>query len=109
MLSAITSPNFGGTALPIYLEAFIIETLLSDKQMDFINRSNYSFSLVKNRFLSLEYQHIQYDLECFHKTTKEREIKNVKQYLKTMLFNAPVTIDTHYTAKVNNMVPWRCH
>ena len=85
----------------------IIETLLSDKQMDFINRSNYPISLVKNRYLSLEYQHIQYVLECFHKTTKEREIKNVKQYLKTMLFNAPVTIDTHYTAKVNKIMPWR--
>ena len=85
----------------------IIETLLSDKQMDFINRSNYPISLVKNRYLSLEYQHIQYILECFHNTTKEREIKNVKQYLKTMLFNAPVTIDTHYTAKVNKIMPWR--
>ena len=85
----------------------IIETLLSDKQMDFINRSNYPISLVKNRYLSLEYQHIQYVLECFHKTTKEREIKYVKQYLKTMLFNAPVTIDTHYTAKVNKIMPWR--
>lgn len=85
----------------------IIETLLSDKQMDFINRSNYPISLIKNRFLSLEYQHIQYVLECFHNTTKEREIKNVKQYLKTMLFNAPVTIDTHYTAKLNITMPWR--
>lgn len=85
----------------------IIETLLSDKQIDFINRSNYPISLVKNRYLSLEYQHIQYVLECFHKTTKEREIKNVKQYLKTMLFNAPVTIDIHYTAKVNKVMPWR--
>lgn len=85
----------------------IIETLLSDKQIDFINRSNYPISLIKNRFLSLEYQHIQYILECFHNTTKEREIKNVKQYLKTMLFNAPVTIDTHYTAKVNKIMPWR--
>ena len=85
----------------------IIETLLSDKQIDFINRSNYPIGLIKNRFLSLEYQHIQYILECFHNTTKEREIKNVKQYLKTMLFNAPVTIDTHYTAKVNKIMPWR--
>ena len=32
----------------------IIETLLSDKQTDFINRSNYPISLVKNRYLSLE-------------------------------------------------------
>lgn len=85
----------------------IIETLLSDKQMDFINQSNYPISLVKNRYLSLEYQHIQYIIECFHKTIKEREIKNVKQYLKTMLFNAPVMIDIHYTAKVNKVMPWR--
>ena len=85
----------------------IIETLLSDKQTDFINRSNYPIGLVKNRYLSLEYQHIQYVLECFHNTTKEREIKNVKQYLKSMLFNAPVTIDSHYTAKLNITIPWR--
>lgn len=85
----------------------MIETMLFDKKTDFINRSNYPLDLVKNSFLSIEYQHIQYILGCFHNTTKEREIKNVKQYLKSMLFNAPVTIDMYYTAKVNITMPWR--
>lgn len=57
----------------------LIETILSDKKTDFINRSNYPIDLVKNRFLSIEYQHIQYILECFHNTTKEREIKRNKE------------------------------
>ena len=32
----------------------------------------------------------------------ERETTKYKQYLLTVLFNAPVTIESHYAAQVNH-------
>ena len=83
------------------------EVMMSSKTIDFVNGSNKPMQLIKDRYMQIEYQHIQYILECYNKTTKEREVRNIKQYLKSILFNAPITIDSYYTAKVNNLMPWR--
>ena len=56
--------------------------------------------VVKNRLMKLNATHIQYVLECMKENTSD--IKNIKQYLLTMLFNAPVTISSYYQAKVNH-------
>ena len=37
---------------------------------------------------------------------RNTEIKNVKQYMKAVIFNAPTTIDSYYTAKVRYDMPW---
>ena len=39
-------------------------------------------------------------MECLHNNSTE--IRNMKQYLLTVLFNAPTTISNHYTAQVNH-------
>ena len=39
-------------------------------------------------------------IECLKKSGLE--IRNIKQYLKAVLFNAPSTIDSYYTALVNH-------
>ena len=56
--------------------------------------------LVKNRLMKLNATHIQYVLECMKENTSG--VKNIRQYLLTMLFNAPVTISPYYQAKVNH-------
>ena len=45
----------------------------------------------------------QYVLECMSKNTTE--IRNIKQYLLTVLFNAPSTMGSYYKAAVNHDMP----
>ena len=61
--------------------------------------------VVKSRFMKLEYSHIQYVLDCIHENTTE--VRNIKAYMLTTLYNAPLTIDHYYQAKVNHdMYSW---
>lgn len=53
--------------------------------------------LVKKRFLSLDSSHIEYVFECMEKT--QTEIRNIKSYLISALFNAPLTMDLYYEQK----------
>jgi len=57
-------------------------------------------AVVQGRFMKLTSEHIQYVMECLKETTSE--IRNVKQYMLAALYNAPVTIDSYYTAMVNH-------
>ena len=56
--------------------------------------------MVRSRFLKLDSSHIEFVMECLHNNTTE--IRNMKQYLLTVLFNAPTTMNNHYTAQVNH-------
>ena len=59
-----------------------------------------SLAVVKSQFMKLDYGHIQYVLDCMEKNGAE--IRNIKQYLLAMLYNAPLTINNYYTAMFNN-------
>ena len=56
--------------------------------------------LVKSKFLKLNSSHIEFVLDCMRENTTK--VRNIKQYLKAVLFNAPSTIDSYYTALVNH-------
>ena len=57
-------------------------------------------AIVKNRFMKLEYGHIEYILACLQSNTTK--VGNIKAYLLTTLYNAPLTISNYYTAEVNH-------
>ena len=57
-------------------------------------------AIVKNRFMKLEYGHIEYILTCLQSNTTK--VGNIKAYLLTTLYNAPLTISNYYTAEVNH-------
>ncbi len=78
--------------------AIIVETLCSKRKSIRIAGDDYPAELVKKRFLMLQSEHICFALDGFKNNTTE--VKNIKQYIKTILYNAPVTIDSYYTAKV---------
>ena len=59
-----------------------------------------SVALVKNRFMKLNYSHIEYVLFCLHRNTTK--VGNIKAYLLTTLYNAPLTISNYYQAEVNH-------
>ena len=61
---------------------------------------NVAKQVVKSRFLKLDSSHIEY---VFH-AMKEcpSNIRNIRAYLLTTLYNAPATMDNFYSAKVNH-------
>ena len=56
--------------------------------------------VVKSRFMKLDYGHIQYVLDCIHDNTTE--VRNIKAYMLTTLYNASMTIDHYYQTKVGH-------
>lgn len=55
---------------------------------------------VYERFMKLSFGHIQYVLECLDKNPVD--IRNIRAYLLATLYNAPVTMDSYYSALVNH-------
>ncbi len=64
-----------------------------------IARDDYPAELVKAKFMKLNSSHIEFVFDCMKEYHK---IRNIKQYLKAVLFNAPNTIDSYYAALVNH-------
>jgi len=50
--------------------------------------------------LKLDSEHIEYVLSSLKKNTSE--VRNIKKYMLAVLFNAPTTIDSFYSAQVNH-------
>lgn len=82
------------------------ETVMSNGGYIQIASSQYPHAMVKERFLGIDYSHIQYIIDCFKENAKVNKIKNIKQYMKALIFNAPSTIDSYFTAKVHHDMPW---
>ncbi|EKC68976.1 hypothetical protein OBE_04647 [human gut metagenome] len=78
----------------------IVETVCARRKTTCIAGADFPHEVVRSRFLKLDSSHIEFVMECLHNNTTE--IRNMKQYLLTVLFNAPTTISNHYTAQVNH-------
>ena len=76
----------------------ILETVCTARKTLRIAGDDYSAELVKSKFLKLTSSHIEFVLDCMRENTTK--IRNIKQYLRAVLFNAPSTIDSYYTALV---------
>ena len=59
---------------------------------------DYPAELVKSKFMKLGGEHIRFVMDCLRENTTR--VRNIKQYLRAMLFNAPSTINNYYTALV---------
>ena len=78
----------------------LAETCSTNRKMIRIAGDDKPKEVVKGRLMKLDCLHIQYVLDCLKDNTSD--VKNIKQYLLTTLFNAPVTISPYYQAKVNH-------
>ena len=81
------------------LLALMLETVCTEKKSLRIAGSEYPAELVRSRFLKLDSGHIRYVCECMDEN--KSRVRNIKKYLLAALFNAPVTMEHYYTAKVN--------
>ena len=78
----------------------IVETVCARRKTTRIAGADFPHEVVRSRFLKLDSSHIEFVMESLHNNTTE--VHNMKQYLLTVLFNAPVTMSNHYTAQVNH-------
>ena len=77
----------------------LADVLLQKTGEILINKVPLKMSYVKERFLSLNSLHMEYIIECLDKNGTK--IKNIRSYILTTVFNAPVTIRSYYNNKVN--------
>ena len=78
----------------------MVETVCAKRKTTRIAGSDFPHEVVRSRFLKLDSSHIEFVMECLHNNTTQ--VRNMKQYLLTVLFNAPTTMSNHYTAQVNH-------
>ncbi len=78
----------------------LTETVCTSKNSLIIAGDTYPAAVVKSKLLKLNSEHIEYVIDCMHANTTD--IRNIKKYLLAALFNAPSTIDSYYTSKVNH-------
>ena len=76
----------------------MLETVCTARKSVRIAGDDYPAELVKAKFMKLNSEHIRFVLDCMRENTTK--IRNIKQYLRAVLFNAPSTIDNYYTALV---------
>lgn len=75
------------------------EVLTSSKKTIRVNKEERSSSQVKERFRKLNIEHIKYVLDELSRC--KSDVAYIRAFLITLMYNAPVTIDSYYTAKVN--------
>ena len=78
----------------------MVETVCAGRKTTRIAGSDFPHEVVRSRFLKLDSEHIRFVMDSLQKNTTE--VRNMKQYLLTVLFNAPTTISNHYTSQVNH-------
>ena len=78
----------------------LTETVCTNKDSLVIAGDVYPAAVVKSKLLKLDAGHIEYVIDCMKSNTTE--VRNIKKYLLAALFNAPSTMDSYYTARVNH-------
>lgn len=82
------------------LVELMVETVCARRSTIRIAGSHLPYELVRSRFLKLEEPHLEFVLDALGTSTAA--VRNPKQYLLSVLFNAPATMANHYAARVNH-------
>ena len=78
----------------------MVEAVCSKKKNIWVAGNDSPQAVVKSRLLKLDGEHIRFVFDCLRENTTQ--VRNMKQYLLTVLYNAPATIENHYAAQVNH-------
>ena len=74
----------------------MVEAVCSRKETIRVAGNDFPQAVVKSRMLKLDREHIVFVFDCLKENTTQ--VRNMKQYLLTVLYNAPATIENHYAA-----------
>ncbi len=78
----------------------MVNIYASKKEYIYISGENIFLNEVINRLKRINYTHIEYIMTCLKENTTQ--IRKPDSYLLTALYNAPMTIDFYYAAKVQH-------
>ena len=78
----------------------ITDVLCSTRDTGRIGGEDIPTAQVCHRFLMLGRSHLEYVFECLRRNTTE--VRNIRAYLLTALYNAPVTMGPYYQAAVQH-------
>ena len=78
--------------------ALVQETVCSTRSRIRVAGNDYPAEVVRSKLLKLNSEHIRFVMDCLKQNTTR--IRNIRQYLLSMLFNAPSTMNSYYTALV---------
>ena len=81
----------------------LVDVLCSTASTIRIGGQIFPIETVKKRFMQLDRDHISYVIDSLRQTTTK--INNIRAYLLTALYNAPVTIGPYYSAAVRHDFP----
>ena len=82
----------------------ILDTLCSHRQTIRIAGEEKPMEIVKSAFMKLESSHIEYALDCLKANTTE--VRNIKAYILTTLYNSRFTMENYYTSRVHHDMPY---
>ena len=91
---------------PLYLDdlneivELLVETVCARRKTTRISGADFPHEIVRSRFLKLDSSHIEFVMDCLQKNTTQ--VRNMKQYPLAVLFNAPTTMNNHFTSLVNH-------
>ena len=78
----------------------MLDVVCSTKPTIRINGEDMPQQVVKSRFLKLNSSHIEYILDAMRDCPSD--IRNIRAYMLTVLYNASLTIDDYYSSLVNH-------
>lgn len=78
----------------------ITETVCTTREYLTVASEERNAETVKSKLLKLNSEHIEYVIDCMKNNTTD--VHDTRKYLLAALFNAPSTIDSYYTLKVNH-------
>lgn len=82
------------------LISITVDVICSQKATIRVNGEEKPHAVVKSQLLKLNGSHIEYVLAALKKNTSD--VRNIRSYLITALYNAPVTMSSFYRAEVNH-------
>lgn len=78
----------------------IVDVLCTTRSTLRIGGEELPIAQVKDRFYKLDSAHLEYVFDCLRNNTTQ--IRNIRAYLLTALYNAPTTINNYYQAAVQH-------
>ena len=96
----LTAEQPGSIEMIDEMVEIMTETVCSKRKTIRVAGESLPTSIVSSRLMKLTDEHIRFALYGMKENTTK--IRNIRQYLLTVLYNAPTTISSYYTAKVNH-------
>ena len=78
----------------------MVDTVCTTRSTVRISGDDKPAEVVKSQFLKLDSEHIRFVMDCLEENTTK--VKNMRQYLISTLYNAPLTMGNYYRSLVNH-------